>query len=326
MQTYSVHTSDAGAVLKPSSKSFSAGTCAFSAAPCSQASIASQRSAPRAPGAGQHAHSLAEPKCCCLRAHARWALAREQRHAGAALPRSCVWKLDPEALRSERKVHFIDPCASQRRRRQPWTALRISAAAFARRGSRAAPAVRQGAKRCRCRTTRCRRAAAPPRSAPRQPGAPCCESARSHAAQRGVAVSAAEVTHQQVAAQRAVCVREALAAVGGPRAVRVYHLQRVARPEKQRARAHAHCAQRRQEQQRGLRSPPHAPFEPGFRGVDGSTAAQPSWKWLQQPARQESTRTATLGRGTHPHFSSTPCACAKSAAPEPTRTRLWSTT
>ena len=50
MHTHSVQMSDAGVVLKPSSKSFSAGTCAFSAAPCSQASMATQRRKPRAGG------------------------------------------------------------------------------------------------------------------------------------------------------------------------------------------------------------------------------------------------------------------------------------
>ena len=48
MHTHSVQMSDAGVVLKPSSKSFSAGTCAFSAAPCSQASIMTQRRTRRA--------------------------------------------------------------------------------------------------------------------------------------------------------------------------------------------------------------------------------------------------------------------------------------
>ena len=60
-------------------------------------------------------------------------------------------------------------CASPQPRRQPWTAAQTCAAEAAQQGSRAAPAGSRAVKRCRCRTTRCRRAAAPPQTALRQP-------------------------------------------------------------------------------------------------------------------------------------------------------------
>ena len=125
-------------------------------------------------------------------------------------------------------------CASQRTRQQPWTAAQTCAAGVAQRGSRDAPAGSRAAKKCRCRTTRCRRDEAPPQTVLRQPCAQYDDSGAAH-------MQRLRLTHQQMATQRPVRVREALAAVGVLRPVCVHNLQRVAGPEQHRARAHAHC-------------------------------------------------------------------------------------